>query len=211
MSLLVEAGADAAGVDEFGRFSFAAGAFVVAEQECANAAHAGVPGAGQSIAADDEFLLKEALAFDPVGAAAGVVLCRSALGDDALGAELAGIAEDGGAVGFEVLGEAEDVRVGVGEELGEESFALAQRKVAGVVPVEMEEVEAEIGEWMFGVLLKRSLQVGEAGGSVRAENDDFAVEGDSVGGDARDLGGDGDGDGGHAMGPVEAGAGEQLD
>ena len=56
-------------------------------------------------------------------------------------------------------------------------------------------------------LLEGGLQVGEAGGAVGGEDDDFAVEGDAVGGEARDLGGDG----GHAVGPVEAGAGEELD
>ena len=39
------------------------------------------------------------------------------------------------------------------------------------------------------------------------EDDDFAVEGELVGGE----GGDGVGDGAHAVGPVEAFAGEELD
>ena len=65
---------------------------VVAEQQRADALHAGVAGAGEGEAADDELLLVEALAFEPVGAAAGVVDGGGALGDDAFGAELAGAA-----------------------------------------------------------------------------------------------------------------------
>ncbi len=152
-------------------------ALVVAEEERADAAHAGVAGAGQGVAADDEFLLVEAFALDPVGAAAGAVFCGRELGDDALGAHLAGVVEERGAIGFQVLGEAKDV-VGDGrDEFGEERFAIAEGKVAGVVAVEVEEVEAEVGEVMFGAFLEGGLQVGEAGGAVGAEDDDFAVEG----------------------------------
>ena len=95
----------------------------------------------------------------------------------------------------------------MGEDFGEEGFAVVQREVAGVVAVEMEEVEAEVGEVMPGALLEGGLQVGEAGGAVGGEDDDLAVEGDLVGREAGDL----SGDGGHAVGPVEALAGEELD
>ncbi len=118
VSLLREAGAGAAGVDE-------PSAIVIAEQQGADALHAGVAGAGEGVSADDEFLFVKALAFDPIGAAPGGVLRGGALGDDALGAQLAGVVEDGGTVGLEVLGEAEDVRVGVGEDFGEQGFAFA--------------------------------------------------------------------------------------
>ena len=73
--------------------------------------------------------------------------------------------------------------------------------------VEVEEIEDEVGEGLFGAFLKGGLQVGEAGGAVVGEDDDFAVEDGGFGGERGDLGGDGL----HAVGPVEAGAGEELD
>src|SRR5207245_797118 len=51
------------------------------------------------------------------------------------------------------------------------------------------------------------LEVGEAGVAVGAQDYYFAVEDAAVGGKGGDLGGDGL----HAVGPVEAGAGEELD
>ena len=122
--------------------------------------------------------------------------------------QLAGLAEDDFAVAFEVFAEAERTRVGVGEEVGEEGLAFEQRKVAEVVAVEVEEVEDEVGEGLLRAVLKGGLEVGEAGGAVVGEDDDFAVEdaGLSAGRSAT-CGGDGL----HAVGPVEAGAGEELD
>ena len=82
------------------------------------------------------------------------------------------------AVAGNVFGEA-DGFVGVvgGEDGGEEGFAFAEGEVAGIVAVEVEEVEDEVGEGMgFGVL-KGGLEVGEAGVAVGGEDDDFAVEG----------------------------------
>ena len=94
-----------------------------------------------------------------------------------------------------------------GEERGEEGFAGEEWEVAGVVAFEVEEVEAEEGERVAGAVLEGGLEEGEVGGAVGGEDDDFAVEGDGVGG----QGGDGGGDGGDAVGPVEAAAGEHLD
>ena len=71
----------------------------------------------------------------------------------------------------------------------------------------MEEVEDEVGEGILGSVLEGGLEVGEVGGAVGGEDDDFSVKGEGVGGE----GGDGGGDGGNAVGPVEAGAGEHLD
>ena len=149
--LLREAGADAAGVDELLPF-------VVAEDERAHSAHACVSGAGQGVAADDEFLLVEALALDPVGAASGAVFGGGELGDDALGVQLACVVKECGAVGLHVLADAECVLVGGRKDFGEESFAVAQGLAASVVAVEVEEVEHEIGEVMFGAFLEGSLQ-----------------------------------------------------
>ena len=114
---------------------------VVAEEQRADAVHAGVAGAGKGVAADDEFLLVEALALEPVGAAAGGVFGGGALGDDAFGVQLAGVVEDGGAVGFEVFGEAEDVGVGAERGVRRGVPCAREREVAGVVAVEVEEVE----------------------------------------------------------------------
>ena len=73
------------------------------------------------------------------------------------------------------------MRVGVGEEIGEECFAVAQREVTGVVAVEVKQVEDEVGErGIPGVVLEGGLEVGEAGSAVGGKHDDFAVEGDLV-------------------------------
>ncbi len=71
----------------------------------------------------------------------------------------------------------------------------------------MEEVEDEVGEGLFDAVLERGLEVGEAGGAVFGEDDYFAVEDAGLRGQGCDLGGDGL----HAVGPVEAGAGEEFD
>jgi len=170
VGLLREAGADAAGVDQLL-------SFVVAEEEGAHATHSGVAGPGEGEAADDEFLLVEALALEPGGGAAGDVFGGGEFGDDAFGAHQAGAVEDRGAVGFEVVTEVERVRVGGGEELSEEGFAVAEGKVAGVVAVEVEEVEREVGEVVARAFLKGGLEVGEAGGAVGGEDHGFSVEG----------------------------------
>ena len=73
--------------------------------------------------------------------------------------------------------------------------------------VEVEEVEDEVGEGWRCAFVEGGLQVGEGGDAAVVEDDDFAVEGELVGGE----GGDGVGDGAHAVGPVEAFAGEELD
>ena len=69
----------------------------------------------------------------------------------------------------------------------------------------MQQVEDEVGERVLGVVLKRRLQVGEAGVAVRAEDDDLAVQRDTLRGKLRH----GCGDGGHAVRPVEPLAGEE--
>ena len=60
---------------------------------------------------------------------------------------------------------------------------------------------------LLGAFLECGLQIGEAGVAVGGEDDHFAVEDGGVGGEGGDVGGDGL----HAMSPVEAGAGEELD
>ena len=59
----------------------------------------------------------------------------------------------------------------------------SEGQVAQVVSVEVKEVEGEVGEGMLGAFLKGGLQVGEAGGAVGGEDDDFAVEDGGVGGE----------------------------
>ncbi len=86
-------------------------------------------------------------------------------------------------------------------------FAFDEGEVAEVVAVEVEEIEDEVGEGLFGSFLKGGLEVGEAGVAFVVEDDDFAVEDGGFAGEDGDLGGDGL----HAVGPVEAGAGEELD
>jgi hypothetical protein len=93
-----EAGADLAGVGEL------VTGVVVAQQQGAE------PGAGPARvgeAADDEFLAVLALELQPVPGPAGAVGRAGALGDDALPAAGARLAEIGLAVGVFVLGEAQ--------------------------------------------------------------------------------------------------------
>ena len=204
-SLLGEAGAGAAGVDEVAGLARAAfGGGVVAEEEGADAVGAF---AGEGEAGDDELLLAEAFGLEPVGGAGAAVGCVGALGDDAFGVELRrrggrrfrrcrGCLRRGGGVR----------RLGCGwEEMGEELLAFAEGEVAGVVAVEVEEVEDEVGEGVGVGVLEGGLKEGEAGVAVGGEDDDFAVEGAVVRGEL----GDGGGDGGHAVGPVEALAGKK--
>jgi hypothetical protein len=178
---MAEAGAGAAGVDEFSRFVRAS--FyrrVVAEEKRADAVGAF---AGEGEAGDDELLLVEAFGLEPVAAADAAVGCVGTLGDDAFGVKSASLAEDGFAVAGNVFGEAEGF-VGVfficrrrWKEMREELLALVEGEVARVVAVEMEEVEDEVGEGMgFGVL-EGGLEESEAGVAVGREDDDFAVEG----------------------------------
>jgi hypothetical protein len=120
------------------------------------------------------------------------------------------VAKDFFAVAGNVFGEPKGivgVAAGRGKERGEEVFAFAEGEVAGVVAVEVEEVEDEVGEGMGFSVLKGGLEEGEAGGAVGGEDDDFAVEGAVVGGEV----GDGLGDVGHAVGPVDTFASEELD
>jgi len=80
---------------------------------------------------------------------------------------------------------------------------LRSRRVAGVVAVDVEEVEDEVGEGVgFGVL-KGGLEERETGVAIGGEDDDFAVEGAVVDGKV----GDGFGDIGHAVSPVDTFAG----
>ena len=60
---------------------------------------------------------------------------------------------------------------------------------------------------MFRSVLKSGLQIGKAGGAAGREDDDFAVDDGGVGGQLGDFGGERL----HAVRPVEAGAGEELD
>ena len=73
--------------------------------------------------------------------------------------ELAGLGEDGGAAAVDVIAEAEGAVVAVGEDGGEELFALAELEVAGVVAVEVEEVEDEVGERVALAFVEGGLQV----------------------------------------------------
>ena len=87
VSFLREAGAGAAGVDEFA-------VAIVAEEKCADAVDAGVAFGGEGEAADDELLLVNAFDFEPVGGASGDVFGVGAFGDDAFGVEFAGLVKD---------------------------------------------------------------------------------------------------------------------
>ncbi len=203
---LGEAGAGASGVDEVsGGLGAALDGRVVAKEEGTDAVGAF---AGEGEACDDEFLLVEAFGLEPVGGAGAAIGGVGALGEDAFGMEGAGLAEDGFAVAGNVFGEEDDFLVGFcGEEGGKELLALAEGKVAGIVAVEVEEVEDEVGEGMgFGVL-EGGLEESEAGGAVGGEDDDFAIEGAVLDGES----GDGVGYVGHTVGPVDALAGEELD
>src|SRR6185312_3886420 len=164
VGLLVEAGAGTAGIDELCGSAACCGR-IVAEQQRADAVHAGVSSGGKRKAADDEFLFVKAFALDPVGGAAGAVGGVGALGDDAFGVHAAGVAQNGRAIAAKVVGEMEGIGVGVSDEIRKESFACRERERARVAAIEVQEIEDEVGEMVLRAFLKAGLQVSEAGGA----------------------------------------------
>ena len=105
MDFAGEAGAGASRVDELA-------VLVIAEEQRADSINI-IRGQGE--AADDKLLLVNALELAPVAGAAGDVFAVGALGDDALGVQLAGLLEDEVAGRIDVLAVAER-SVGVLEE-----------------------------------------------------------------------------------------------
>src|SRR3954447_24556660 len=93
MGLLGEPGAGSSCIDEFA-------VAIIAQDECAHAVNS-IGRKGK--AADDEFLLLVALQLEPVAAAARTVLALAEFGDDAFGAQLAGVREDFAGVAGEVV------------------------------------------------------------------------------------------------------------
>ena len=83
--------------------------------------------------------------------------------------------EDLGTFAVDVVAEADGAVVRGGKDFGEEFFTLADGKVAGVVAVEVEEVEDEVGEGVAGAFVEGGLKVGEGGDAAVVEDDDFAV------------------------------------
>ena len=79
---------------------------------------------GGGEAADDQFLLAQALGLEPVAAACAAVRRVGALGDDALGVQRAGVAEDRDAVAGDVFADSQCLVAGR-QQRGEEFFAFA--------------------------------------------------------------------------------------
>ncbi len=71
----------------------------------------------------------------------------------------------------------------------------------------MKQIEEEVTQRLLDAFLKGRLQVGEAGGAVGGEHDDLAIKDEAFGGEPGHLRREGF----HAVGPIEAGAGEELD
>jgi hypothetical protein len=105
-----------------------------------------------------------------------------------------------------VIAEVKGTVLVFGEDRGEEFFARTELEVAGVVAVVVKEVEDEVGERVALAFVERCLQRGEGGDAAVVEHDNFAVECEFVVGES----GDGIRNGAHAVRPVEAFAGEEL-
>src|SRR5262249_34970681 len=85
--------------------------------------------------------------LEPAGDAARAIGRGKLLRDDALQAEPPGMTEDGVAIAHEMLAEAK-ARIGRTrrDDLGERRLALAERRLAQIEPIEMEQIEEREGE-----------------------------------------------------------------
>src|SRR5690606_29243044 len=92
------------------------------------------------VAADDEFLAVGALGLDPVARAPGTVGAAAELGDDALEAELAGVAQHHRALFLEMRAIAQPALLAPDHRL-KQRLAIDQRCLSEVVAVEIEEIE----------------------------------------------------------------------
>ncbi len=120
---------------------------------------------------------RPALGLGPAVGAAGAVGGVEALGDDALEAELARRGEQRGAVRLEMLDDADHrlARAPLGQDGGEPRLALAQRHLAQVGAVGVQQVEGEEHQRVGLAGGDRRLQRGEVGPPLAVERDDLAV------------------------------------
>jgi hypothetical protein len=88
--------------------------------------------------------------------------CR-AFGNDAFRAQLASFGKDRRALGLDMLAVADDLvfRQAI-EHLRQDLLALGKRLLAKIVPVEVQQIEDEVGQRMGRALVEGRLQVGKA-------------------------------------------------
>ena len=108
--------------------------------------------------ANDEFLLLEALCFDPRTVAGGGVGRRGELGDDAFCSQAAGLIEELLSVALKCSLKRMGESSSRGEKLFEEFFAPQEREAAKVVSVEMKQIEGEVVQVDLCAFLECRLQ-----------------------------------------------------
>src|SRR5580698_4975146 len=89
------------------------------------------------------------------------------------------------------------------EHLRQYFLALDQWLLSKIMPIEVEQIEDEVGHWMFGALLKRCLQGGKAALSISFEYHHFSIQDDALHGKPAELACNRS----HAMRPIEPAAG----
>ncbi len=129
---------------------------------------------GDAVAADDELLVAEAFDLQPARRPARHVRLVGLLGDDAFEAEAAGLRENLVAMSDDVFAVADGVGRAL-QQLAQDLFAVRQRLIAQVAPVELQDVEHVVGE-RGAPFLERVLQPLEARAPVIVKRDDLAVE-----------------------------------
>ena len=164
--LVVEAGADAAGIDQ------AALLVVDADQDGAQ----GLTGAfGVCPAADDELLPMAAFELDPIGGAGRGVGAGLAFADDAFEPHLAGGCDHVLRRGVEGVAESQ-CRGGIGEQRAQGGSAIDEGEAGEVDAVVEGQVEEEVDKILLAVEIEGVLQRLEIGRAVGIEDHDFAVE-----------------------------------
>ena len=165
----------------------------------------GIDGRGHE-ARDHEAVALARLHLEPRLHPARAIGRRRLLGDDAFEAKPAGVPEHRIAVARDVVAVAQAAGVaGVGQQLGQRRLARAERRLAQVEAVEIEQVEG-IEQHVAAAALQRVDQHGEARHAGRRLHHHLAVDDRDLG---RHLGQRGHDDG-EALGPVEPLPAEQF-
>src|SRR5687767_11495724 len=164
-ALVVEAGADLAGIHQLARL-------LVHAQD--DRAEARARAFRRGIAGDDEVLPQPALELDPALGAAGGVDRFRLLADQPFEAELARVLEHLGGAAGQVLAEAH--AIAAFEHFLQARLALAQAELALVLAVEERRVEHVVHDLRIRPGLERVLQRLEARAPIRSRHHDLAVE-----------------------------------
>src|SRR5215471_710742 len=135
------------------------------------------------VAPDDDLLPLGAFDLEPLAASRAAIGRVPQLGHDALETVPAGLGEEGGAVAHHMIAVADGARriTHRSEQIGEEAFAVLQACPHQIEPVQVQEVEDEVGELARVQSREMVLQRLEARGPVLQQHGDLAVEEGTLG------------------------------